>query len=443
MIERLGAAFAAIAERWMPSPFVLALLLTVTTGLLGVVVMGASPARALEGWGDGFWGFLAFGMQMTLVLVTGYALAVSEGASRGIRLLAGIPGGTRSAVALTAVVSLLVSLVHWGLGLIVGALLAREIGRTAARRGLDVHYPLVVAAAYAGFLSWHGGLSGSAPLTVATEGHFLESRIGVIGVEATLGSPLNLVMSGLLLLGVPLFLMAMAPRRGTPAPDRVVRDTEDDGERDDTGSPPWLDRSPWLGRLVALMGLWVVVRSFAGGGFSALDFNRVNFTFLFLGLLLYGSPWAYARAIREGIQGAAGIVLQFPFYAGILGMMKSTGLLERMSEIGASTGKGAFLVSTFLAAGAVNFFVPSGGGQWGVQGPVVVDAALELGVPVERAIMALAYGDEWTNMLQPFWALALLGVTGLAARDIVGYTGLVMLLTGPLYIGALLLLGRA
>lgn len=136
-------------------------------------------------------------------------------------------------------------------------------------------------------------------------------------------------------------------------------------------------------------------------------------------------------------------MLQFPFYAGILGMMKSTGLLERMAEIGASTGKGVFLVSTFLTAGIVNLFVPSGGGQWGVQGPIVVRAAAELGVPIEPAIMALAYGDEWTNMLQPFWALALLGVTRLSARDIVGYTALVMLLTGPLYIGALLLLGRA
>lgn len=444
MIERMGVAFAQFAERWVPSPFVLALLLTLLTGGLGVVMLGASPMTALTGWGDGFWDFLSFGMQMTLVLVTGYAMAVSRPASRVIAALASIPKGTRSAVAVTAVVAVGVSLVHWGLGLIVGGLLAREVGRVAARRGQSLHYPLVVAAAYAGFLAWHGGLSGSAPLTVATPGHFLEGQIGVIGVDRTLGSSLNLVMSGLLFLSIPLLLVAMAPRgaeKGAPA--AVTRDPEPTAEESAPGPAGRLDRSVVLGRAIAALGLLLVGREFALRGFGALDFNRVNFTFLFLGMMLHGSPAAYARAIAEGIRGASGIVLQFPFYAGILGMMKSTGLLERMAEIGASTGKGVFLVSTFLTAGIVNLFVPSGGGQWGVQGPIVVRAAAELGVPIEPAIMALAYGDEWTNMLQPFWALALLGVTRLSARDIVGYTALVMLLTGPLYIGALLLLGRA
>ncbi len=443
MIQRLGAAFAGFAERWVPSPFVLALLLTALTGALGILVGGATPLETLTGWGDGFWGFLSFGMQMTLVLVTGYALAVSPPVAAGVSRLAGIPRGTRSAVALTAFVALAVSLINWGLGLIVGALLAREVGRTAARAGREIHYPLVVAAAYAGFLSWHGGLSGSAPLTVATPGHFLESEIGVIEVGRTLGSPLNLTVAVMLLVAVPLFLMAMAPRDARPAPEEVVRGADRPEPEPRVTPAARLEDSPWLGRLVGLAGLIVAALAFTRGGFSALDLNRVNFTFLFVGLFLYGSPMAYARAIREGVQGAAGIVLQFPFYAGILGMMKAGGLLERMAELGAAAGPKLFLAGTFLAGGLVNLFVPSGGGQWGVQGPVVVRAAAELGMPVEPAILALAYGDAWTNMLQPFWALALLGVTRLAARDIVGYTALVMLLTGPLYIAALLLLGSA
>jgi short-chain fatty acids transporter len=444
MIERLGAAFAGFAERWVPSPFVLALVLTVLTAVLGTVVAGSSPIVALQGWGDGFWAFLSFGMQMTMVLVTGYALAVSPPVAAVVSRLAGWPTGTRSAVALTSFVALAVSLINWGLGLIVGALLAREVGRTAARRGREIHYPLVVAAAYAGFLSWHGGLSGSAPLTVATPGHFLEGDIGIIEVGRTLGSPLNLTVAALLLVCVPLFLVAMAPRTGgRPAPDAVVRGREPSPAMARTGPAAWLESGPWLGRLVGAAGLGVVGVAFVRGGFGALDLNRVNFTFLFLGLLLYGSPVAYARSIREGVGGASGIVLQFPFYAGILGMMTATGLLERMATLGAAAGPKLFLVGTFLAAGLVNLFVPSGGGQWGVQGPVVVRASAELGLPVEPAILALAYGDAWTNMLQPFWALALLGVTRLSARDIVGYTALVMLLTGPLYIGALLLLGGA
>jgi short-chain fatty acids transporter len=440
LIERIGASFAAFAERWVPSPFVFALGLTLLTFLIGVLGLGAPVGATLEGWGNGFWNLLKFGMQMSLVLVTGYALATSRPVSRGVEHLASIPRGTRSAVGLTAAVSLLVSLVHWGLGLIVGALLARQIGRTAAREGRAIHYPLVVAAAYAGFLSWHGGLSGSAPVKVAEAGHFLAEQIGVVEVSRTILSPLNLVVTLLLLVSVPLFLVWMAPRAGgRAAPDEVLAERADGGPSRTPTPASRLDHSRLLGMAVAVPGIGYVVWRFASEGFNALDPNLINFAFLFLGLSIYGSPAAYGRAVAEGTKGASGIILQFPFYAGIQGMMVSTGLLERMAEIGASVGEKAFLVATFLAAGAVNMFVPSGGGQWAVQGPVVVEAASQLGVPVERAIMAFAYGDEWTNMLQPFWALALLGVTRLAARDIVGYTALVMLLTGPLYVIALLL----
>jgi short-chain fatty acids transporter len=442
VIERAGSAFAAFAERWVPSPFVFAIVLTIVTFVLGVTWLRATPLAVLNGWGDGFWTFLSFGMQMCLVLVTGHALAMSGVVSRAVGALADLPRGTRSAAALTGFVSVLVSLVHWGLGLIVGALLARQIGRSAARRGIEIHYPLVVAAAYAGFLAWHGGLSGSAPLTIATEGHFLESEIGVVPVSRTLGSSLNLTMSAMLLVAVPLLAAWMAPRSGgRPAPDSVLRDDDvvDAPDAAPTPAQRW-DRSALLAVPVATLGLAYVVIRFASRGFSALDLNLVNFAFLFLGLLVYRSPVAYGRAVAGGAREVSGILLQFPFYAGILGIMKATGLLTRMAELGTLAGAKLFLVSTFLTAGLVNLFVPSGGGQWGIQGPVVVDAALRLGVPVERAVLALAYGDEWTNMLQPFWALALLGVTRLEARDIVGYTALIMLLTGPLYVGALLFL---
>ncbi len=443
MIERLGAAFAAWAERSVPSPFVLALGLTLATFVLALTVTGTPAAAAWAGWGGGFWDFLPFAMQMTLILVTGHALAVSPPAHRAVGVLAGLPRGARSATALAAFVSVCLSLVHWGLGLVVGALLAREIGLSARRRGVAIHYPAVVAGAYAGFLSWHGGLSGSAPLTVATPGHFLEARTGVIPVGATLGAPTNLLLCGLLVVFVPLLAAGMTPRRGgRPAPAEL-----EDGAAPGAGpgaapadeAGGRLDRSPVLGVLFGLAGLAFVVRAFAARGFAALDLNLVNFAFLFAGLLVHGSPASYVRAVGEGIRGASGIVLQFPFYAGILGILKAGGLVEWMTQAFAAAGKDWYLLSTFLSAAVVNLFVPSGGGQWGVQGPIAVEAATALGVPVERAVMAVAYGDEWTNMLQPFWALALLGVTRLAAKDILGYTTLVMLLTGPFYLLALLL----
>lgn len=438
MIERLGSAFAARAERWVPSPFVLALVLTVLTFLLAISATGASPAQAWIGWGDGFWEFLKFGMQMTLILVTGHALAISGPVERLVDRLAALPRGPRSAAALAGFVSVALSLVHWGLGLVVSALLARRIGQTAARRGIPIHYPLVVAAAYAGFMSWHGGLSGSAPLTVATPGHFLESVTGVIPVARTLGSPRNLALSAALLVAIPLLMAAMAPRSGLrPAPPELLAERAPHAARSARGAR--LDASTVLGLVVAFAALALVTRAFVREGFAALDFDLLNFTFLFLGLLVWRSPDLYGRAVSEGMSEASGIVLQFPFYAGILGMMKSTGLVERLAEAGASVGHGVFLLSTFLAATVVNMFVPSGGAQWGVQGPAVVQAAQQLGIPVERVVLAVAWGDEWSNMLQPFWALAVLGPTRLEARDIFGYTALVMLLTGPLYAAALLL----
>jgi short-chain fatty acids transporter len=334
-------------------------------------------------------------------------------------------------------VSVTLSLVHWGLGLVVSALLARRIGQTAGRRGIPIHYPLVVAAAYAGFMSWHGGLSGSAPLTVATPGHFLESVIGVIPPARTVGSPRNLALSAALVVAIPLLMAAMAPReklRGAPAELLEERSADPNAGRGRSR----LDASTLLGLTIALAALALVVRSFRHKGFGALDFDLLNFAFLFLGLLVWRSPDAYARAISSGMSEASGIVLQFPFYAGILGMMKSTGMVDRLAQAGAAVGHGVFLVSTFVAATVVNMFVPSGGAQWGVQGPAVVQAAHQLGIPPERVVLAVAWGDEWSNMLQPFWALAVLGPTRLEARDIFGYTTLIMLLTGPLYAAALL-----
>jgi short-chain fatty acids transporter len=230
----------------------------------------------------------------------------------------------------------------------------------------------------------------------------------------------------------------MAPRRGgRPAPARVLA-AADRGPEDAEGAGGWLERSRLLGTVFGAAGLAVVIGAFARKGLAALDLNLVNFTFLFLGLMVHGSPAAYGRAVASGIAGITGIVVQFPFYAGILGMMKATGLIERLAHLGAGAGASFFLPATFLSAAVVNQFVPSGGAQWAVQGPIAVRTAFELGVPPERAVLAIAWGDEWTNMLQPFWALAVLGVTRLAVREILGYTALMMILTGPFYLLALL-----
>lgn len=452
MIRRLGAWCDRIAREYVPDPFIFAALLTFVTLILGVVLAGQTPLAMIGHWGRGLWELLEFGMQMALVLVTGHALAASPPVRRAIGALAGRPRSARQAVALVAFAACASSLVNWGLGLITGALLAREVGRQAARRGIAVHYPLLAAAGYTGLMVWHGGLSGSAPLTVATPGHFLETTLGQIPISSTILSPVNLVVSLGLLVIVPALCCAMSPRRDSemiPPPPGILEGPPEAPRAPATGVrrtiAERLDESVLIAAALALLGigysiLQLRVESIRAGSFN-LTLNIVNLFMLSLGLLLHRSPASYLRAVGEGTRGTAGIILQFPFYAGIMGMMRYSGLVAVFSSwFVAISGPRTFPTLAFLSAAIVNLFVPSGGGQWAVQGPILVDAALKLDASMPKTILAFAYGDEWTNMVQPFWAAALLGIVGLRAGDIIGYSTAVMLASGAWYALALLII---
>jgi short-chain fatty acids transporter len=452
MIATLGRALSNFAGRYVPDPFAIAVLLTLVTFIVAGVATEHGPAALLGFWGGrlsgdtvlpaemGFWRLLGFGMQMCLILVTGYALASAPAVRRVIHALAEAPKTPARAIALTALVAMAAALINWGLGLIVGALLARDVGRSAARRGLPVHYPLVGAAGYAGLMVWHGGLSGTAPFKV-TQAKDLQELLGrtditPIGLDQTVFSALNLTVCLSLLVVVPLVLIRMQPR------DPAER-TPFAGDLDpEPPAQPPADATPaerlghsrvlaWLAGLGALAYLYLYLSRI---GLDRADLNAINLFFLALGLVLHGSPRAYADAISEAATGCAGIILQFPFYAGIMGLMAASGLMTLLAEgFAGAANETTFAPLTFLSAGLVNLFVPSGGGQWAVQGPVVVQSADALGVPISKAILAFAYGDGWTNMLQPFWALPLLAITGLRAQQLIGYTAALMCLVAPLY----------
>jgi short-chain fatty acids transporter len=476
MIERIGALFNRLAHELVPHPFVFAILLTIFAFLLGLLWTG-TPALALVGhWGEGIFtpALLVFMVQMCLILVTGHALASTRPVGAALAAVASLPRGPRSAVAITSLATMATALVNWGLALIVGALLAREVARSARARGIAIHYPLVVAAGFTGLIIWHGGLSGSAPLTVATPGHFLEKEIGIVPVTATLLAPINLVTRIALLAAVPLFLALMAPRAGAGGRVRVgdgvaaAIPAGPDGTAiahpDPAGSgiarhagalarPPIaerLDASRLLALAIVALAAAFLVARFATRGLAALELNTIIVAFLALGLLLHGTPARYAAAIDGAAAGASGILLQFPLYFGIMGIVRGAGLTEPLAQgfVGASEAlgafglpaKAAFGITTFVAATAINVLVPSGGGQWAVQGPIAVEAAERLGIPAARAVLAIAYGDECSNMLQPFWALPLLAICGLRARDIFGYTALLMFLVAPLFALALVFL---
>lgn len=440
LIKAMGNAFDKWARKWMPDPMLFAILLTFVTYIMCLIFTKSGPFQMVEYWYGGIWSLLTFAMQMCLILVTGHALATSKTVRGWIEALAEIPKKQSGAIFLVAFIAGVASLVNWGLGIIVGALMAREVGRSAHLRNIRMHYPLLGASGYAGFLIWHMGLSGSAPLLVATPKHFLVDKIGIIPTSQTLFSPMNIILAVLLLFLIPFICMAMAPKNEEEFttivdvdPALVEKEAVKEIPRDKMVAADKIENSWLISAIIGLGGMIYVVYYFSTEGFK-LNLNIVNFTFLFLGILFQRTPINYVRAVNEGVKACSGIIVQFPFYAGIMGMMGKSGLVAVIAGWFVAISNGwTYPIFSFLSAGLVNLFVPSGGGQWAVQGPIMVEATKALNLSIPKAVMAVAYGDQWTNMLQPFWALALLGLTGLKAREIVGYTMVVMILTGIVF----------
>ena len=464
MIARIGLLLSATIGRWIPEPFVLALGLTVVTGALALLfgfppfdqvdpitgsttiveVSTFTAARELldQWWSPGLWKFLGFSMQMSLILVTGFAIAQSRPVRWLIERISNLPGNTASAAALVGLVAMSTGLINWGLGLIVGALLAQATARNLDKRGIRVHYPLICAAGYTGLLVWHGGLSGSAPTKMSKPSEAAEVipasvlenlDVGAIPLQQTLFSGLNLFVSLGLLVVVTITLFLLAPRRSDQ-----IRTAAELGitESDDAAD----DSMPKSGFFAIAFNLIIGAALLAGmvlylvddeRGFGSISPNEINATMLGLGMLLHVSPSSYLRSIESAVRGCAGIIVQFPLYAGIMMMMSVSGLMIMASDFAVTSSTPETLpLLTFFSAGVVNFFVPSGGGQWGVQGPIALEAGAAAGVSPSKMIMSVAYGDQLTNMLQPFWALPLLAITGIKARDIVGYTAFVMVIAG-------------
>ena len=433
MLRALSQPAVKLMERYLPDPFIFVVLLTLIAAAAAILFEGTHPVAVAQMWGDGFWALLAFSMQMLLVLVTGFILASSPPVKKVLALLAGLAKTPGAAILLVSVVSLLASWINWGFGLVVGALFAKELARQ-----VRVDYRLLIAAAYSGFVIWHGGVSGSIPLTVATPGHFTEGQIGVIGTGDTIFAGFNLIIVAVLFGVIPLVNRLMLPTEQDSV--YVTRDQLGEDEKPvftPTRPAEYLESSRVLMLLIGVPGLLFLGHYwFVRGG--AINLNIVNFMFLFLGIVMHGTARNLLDALNDGIKGGAGIVIQFPFYAGIMAIMTQSGLAESLSEGFVSISTAATLPFwTFLSAGIVNLFVPSGGGQWAVQAPVILPAAQALGADISRVVMAVAWGDSWTNLLQPFWALPMLGVAGLKAKDIMGFCLIHLVITGTI-IGTLL-----
>ncbi|WP_297197674.1 short-chain fatty acid transporter [uncultured Flavonifractor sp.] len=451
MFKKFTNGCVRVVNRWLPDPFLFAIILTIVVFIAAMIGTQQGPLDLIWAWGgqgkteSGFWSLLAFAMQMALVLVLGSAMASAKVCKRILGAIASLAHNKRSAILITTFVSTICCWLNWGFGLIAGALLAREV----AKRVKDVDYPLLIAAAYSGFVIWHAGLSGSIPLQIGAEGGTEILGISYFApTSATIFHPVNLLMVGVILVLMPFVNYAMHP----DADHTIVVDPTllvDEEERTYKVETPAdkIEHSRILWVITLVLGFIYIVYYFVQKGFN-LDLNIVNMIFLFLGILLHGDLRKYVDAIGDAAAGAAGILLQFPFYAGIMGLMVAanpdTGV--SLASIIANfftniSNDVTFPVLTFLSAGIINFFVPSGGGQWAVQAPIVMPAATQMGIEYGRAAMAIAWGDQWTNMIQPFWALPALGIAGLSARNIMGYLVIVTIFTGVVACGGFLLWG--
>ncbi|KOP84080.1 short-chain fatty acid transporter [Bacillus sp. FJAT-21945] len=439
-MKALVSFFNRVMQRYLPDPFLFVIILTFVVFTLGIIFTDSGPYQMVQHWGNGFWGLLVFTMQMVLVLVTGHVLASSRIFKKGLGALASTAKSPGQAVIIVTVVSLIASWINWGFGLVIGALFAKEL----AKKVRDVDYRLLIASAYSGFVIWHGGISGSTPLTIATEGHFSQDLIGIIPTSETIFSGFNLAIVIALFLALPLVNRLMMPsKEETVTVDPALLQDDIQAAAIEKGAmtpAERLENSRILSLLIGLFGLVFLFYYFAQNGFK-LNLDIVNFLFLFLGILFHRTPKHFLEAVMNAVKGASGIIVQFPFYAGIIGMMTASGLAAVIANGFISiSNEFTFPLFTFLSAGLINIFIPSGGGQWAVQAPVVLDAAIALDVSIPKAAMAVAWGDAWTNLIQPFWALPALAIAGLKAKDIMGYCVLTLIVSGVIIsLGFLLL----
>lgn len=447
MFQRLIRFCVKLVQKYLPEPFIFAVILTLLAFIIAIPVCHQTPLEVIEHWGNGVWSLLAFAMQMALVLVSGSALAAAPAIKKGISALASKPKTPAGAIALVTVISAIACWINWGFGLIVGVIFAKEIARKL--RGVD--YRLLIASAYSGFVVWHAGLSGSIPLTMATPGSGLKEITkgalqNPVPVSQTILAPQNLIMVGIVIIAIVVVNALMHPKKDMViAVDPALLHEEEPAPAPEASSPAEkMENSRLLAWIIALLGLsYLVIHLFVRKG--AFDLGSVIMLFLFTGIILHGTPLAYVRAFGKSVSGAAGIILQFPFYAGIMGIITGVGAsgiclgtVISNACVAISTPK-TYPLFTFLCAAILNMFVPSGGGHWAIQAPIMFTAGAALGVDPGLTGMAISWGDAWTNLIQPFWALPALAIAKLNAKDIMGFCIIDLFVTGLIICCGLLL----
>ena len=445
IFQILARPFIAFVERYYPDAFIFVIILSVITFISALILTEANVSSALLAWGDGLSMLFTFTAQITIIMIGAHSLAHTTSVQNLLTRIGQLPNTAYQAYSLVAFTAGVASLCAWSFGLIIGAIMARSVAKECLKKPFKIHYPLLVASAYSGYVIWHMGYSSSSALFVATPGHLLENKIGVLPVTETILSPINIVLALIALATITIVCPLMRPKNEDAIeidPTLLTDDHQKSLEKKDKVTlVEKFENHRSLSIFLAIAIFTYIAVTYTQKGFSlTLDF--VSWTFLAFGLLLANSPMHYIKLVNNAAGTVGPIILQYPFYSGIMGLMATTGLMKVISDwiisIATPETLGFF---AFLSGGFINMFVPSGGGQWAVQGPIMIEAALSLNVAPEVVVLGVAYGDQWSNMIQPFWLIPILAITGLRMRQVLGYTFVIFLFTGLIYGSGILYMG--
>ena len=448
MVRKLSEGCTKLVQKYLPDAFIFSIVLTIIVFVLGILIGHQTPYGMVVHWGKGFWSLLGFSMQMALIITLGNALANAPLVMKLIKKLAQIPKTPKQAVILVTFASGIAVMLQWGFGLVFAAVIAKEVAKKV--KGVD--FPLLIAAGYSTFML--SVLTSSMVMKAASNlDELTQVSSGVltslIPISKTAYHPCTLLALGVMFFTLPFINAAMHPKpEKTHAIDPALLVEEPIPvipKRSELKTPAErLENSRVLTILMFIAGLIYMIHFFVIER-NSMSIDMMNFILFIFGMLLYKTPIEYIKAIGKAVKGSAGIMIQFPFYAGIMGMM--TGVNAAGVSLAGIISSGfasiattkTFPLWTFLSAALVNLFVPSAGGQWAVQAPVMFPAAQKLGTDYAITTIAMTWGDTWTNMIQPFWALPALGIAGLGVRHIMGHCVVVLLWTGIIIVASLLL----
>lgn len=448
--DRLTEGFIRFFERWTPNSMVFAFLLTIIVAVLALIFTDTpllisvpdGNLSLVDAWVKGFWNLLTFSMQMALIMITGSVVATAPPVKRALHRLAYLPNNAFSAVLLILIVTGVTYWIHWGVGMMFSINLGREILAASKDKGYKIHQPAFVALSYSTFAAGIG-LSQAAPILGATPNALRDLVVSesakayipeTVPLTQTVLSPVNLLQCALIFAVVLVMAWLLYPKKDAQIvelSDELYQDVKKSAEtkleRHKAISPAdWINHSPLLNLVIGGFGLFWIIKLMLSGGFANISLDNINFILLILGVLLCRDPETFCSCVVNATASVWGIIIQFPFYAGIFGIIAYTGLSDVIVNFFMSFAtKENFPMVAYIYSAILNMAVPSGGSKFAIEAPYILDICSRLDISVEKILLAYTFGDQTTNIIQPFWALPFLAMYKIDFKHILPFAFIV------------------